>query len=82
MDEENTILYLRSYQNFVRVPVLKQLVNFIIRIFDNIILKQDRKVVITKIPKKSELKMGEKLIKADSPIIKYRKIRERLKAII
>jgi phenylpropionate dioxygenase-like ring-hydroxylating dioxygenase large terminal subunit len=79
VDEENTILYLRSYQNFIRVPILKQLVNIIMRIFDNIILKQDRRVVITQIPKKSELKMGEKLIKADGPIIKYREIREKLK---
>jgi len=81
VDEDNTILYLRSYQNFIRIPVLRQLVNFIMRIFDNIILMQDRKVVITQIPKKSELKMGEKLIKADGPIIKYREIRERLKNI-
>jgi len=81
VDEDNTILYLRSYQNFIRIPVLRQLVNFIIRIFDNIILMQDRKVVITQIPKKSELKMGEKLLKADGPIIKYREIRERLKSI-
>ncbi len=81
VDEDNTILYLRSYQNFIRIPVLRQLFNFIMRIFDNIILMQDRKVVITQIPKKSELKMGEKLIKADGPIIKYREIRERLKNI-
>jgi phenylpropionate dioxygenase-like ring-hydroxylating dioxygenase large terminal subunit len=81
VDEEHTILYLRSYQNFIRVPVLKQLFNFILRIFDNIILKQDRRVVITQIPKKSELKMGEKLIKADGPIIKYREIRDNLKSL-
>jgi len=81
VDEDNTILYLRSYQNFIRIPIIRQLVNFIIRIFDNKILMQDRKVVITQIPKKSELKMGEKLIKADGPILKYREIRERLKSI-
>jgi phenylpropionate dioxygenase-like ring-hydroxylating dioxygenase large terminal subunit len=79
VDEENTILYLRTYQSIIRIPVLKQIFNFIMRIFDNIILQQDRRVVITQIPKKSELKMSEKLIKADVPIIKYREIREILK---
>jgi phenylpropionate dioxygenase-like ring-hydroxylating dioxygenase large terminal subunit len=81
VDEENTMIYMRSYQSIIRIPVLKQIFNFITRIFDNIILMQDRRVVITQIPKKSELKMSEKLIKADGPIIKYREIRENLKSL-
>jgi len=48
-------------------------------IFSKKILNQDRRVVVTQLPIKTELKMGEKLIQGALPIITYRRIREDLK---
>lgn len=79
IDEENTKIYLRFYQSFMKIPVLKEIVNSLSGITNKIILHQDRRVVITQLPKKSELVMGEKLIQGDLPIIEYRKRREALK---
>lgn len=79
IDDENTHIYLRFYQNTVSFPVLKQIVNKFSSISNKIILHQDRKVVLTQIPIKSELKMGENLIQGDLPIIEYRKRRNDLK---
>jgi phenylpropionate dioxygenase-like ring-hydroxylating dioxygenase large terminal subunit len=79
IDEENTHIYLRFYQKFLRTPVLKQIVNSLSSIMNKKILHQDRKVVLTQLPIKSELVMGENLIQGDLPIIEYRKRRELLK---
>ena len=46
---------------------------------DRIILHQDRRVVLTQRPKKSELVMGENLVQGDAPIIAFRQRREELK---
>ena len=43
------------------------------------ILHQDRRVVLTQIPKKTGVKMAENLIQGDAPIIEYRKRRAFLK---
>ncbi len=56
IDENNTRIYLRLYQKFMKVPGLKQLVNSISNISNRYILHQDRSVVLTQIPKKTELK--------------------------
>jgi phenylpropionate dioxygenase-like ring-hydroxylating dioxygenase large terminal subunit len=78
VDEENTIIYIRYYQNLVKVPVLKGLMNFAGKISSIIILRQDKRVVVTQLPKKSSLRMGELLIMGDRPIIEYRKRRHDL----
>lgn len=78
IDEENTILYLRMYQKIMVFPVLKKLVNFLMMKYNLIILNQDKRVVLTQLPKKSELKMGEQLVTGDMPIIKYRQIRQQM----
>lgn len=79
IDEENTHIYLRFYQKFIRTPGVKQIVNSLSSIMNKTILHQDRKVVLTQLPIKSELVMGENLIQGDLPIIEYRKRRELLK---
>jgi len=43
------------------------------------ILHEDRRVVLSQKPKKTELKMDEKLIPGDLPIIEFRKRRQKLK---
>jgi phenylpropionate dioxygenase-like ring-hydroxylating dioxygenase large terminal subunit len=78
VDEENTVIYIRYYQNLIKIPLLKGLMNLMGKISSIIILRQDKRVVTTQIPKKSALKMGEQLIPGDSPVIEYRKHRESL----
>ncbi|MEQ8199415.1 MAG: aromatic ring-hydroxylating dioxygenase subunit alpha [Clostridiaceae bacterium] len=79
VDEENTHIYIRFYQSIVKVPFLKEIFNSLSNISNRVILHQDRRVVITQLPKKSELSMGENLIQGDLPIIEFRKRREALK---
>lgn len=79
IDEENTQIYIRFYQRFVTVPGLKLIVNSLSGIMNKIILHQDRRVVLTQLPIKSELAMGENLVQGDLPIIEFRKRREFLK---
>jgi phenylpropionate dioxygenase-like ring-hydroxylating dioxygenase large terminal subunit len=78
VDEENSIVYIRYYQRLIRVPLLKELFNFIGKVSSIIILRQDKRVVETQLPKKSAVKMDERLIMGDKPIIEYRKHRQEL----
>jgi phenylpropionate dioxygenase-like ring-hydroxylating dioxygenase large terminal subunit len=79
VDEDNTVIYARYYQKIVRIPLLRSLVNWLGIVFSRVILNQDKRVVITQRPKKSDLIMGENLVAGDLPIIEYRKYREELK---
>ena len=79
IDEEHTQIYLRFYQSFMKVPILREIVNTLSRFSNRIILHQDRKVVLTQLPIKTELKMDEHLIQGDLSVIEYRKKRESLK---
>ena len=78
VDEENTVLYLRFYQNFLRVPLLAPLVTRLAMPFNLRVAHQDRRVVQTERPKRTALRMGEKLFQADGPILAYRKRRNEL----
>ena len=78
VDEENTILYLRFYQKFMRVPLLENLMTRLFTPLNLIITHQDRRVVATQQPKASALKTGEQLFQADWPIIEYRRRRQEL----
>ncbi|MGV8905446.1 MAG: Rieske 2Fe-2S domain-containing protein [Acetobacterium sp.] len=79
VDEENTRIYIRFYQSNIKLPVLKQVFNKLSNIGNRYILHQDRRVVLTQKPIKTELKMKENLIQGDLPIIEYRKRRAFLK---
>jgi phenylpropionate dioxygenase-like ring-hydroxylating dioxygenase large terminal subunit len=78
IDEGNTRIYLRFYQSFMKTPVLKEIVNSLSNISNRVILHQDRRVVLTQIPKKTKLHMDENLIQGDLPIIEFRKRRDEL----
>lgn len=78
VDDEHTILYLRFYQNFLTVPVLRDIVNRLAAPFNLIITHQDRRIVITQQPKRSELTMDEQLVQGDRPIVAYRRKRQQL----
>ncbi len=81
VDEENTILYLRFIQKITRIPIFRGIISLFGRFFSKIIAHQDKRVVETQIPKKTELKMidGDNLFPADHPIVIYRRIRQQLK---
>jgi len=77
-DEENTVMYMRFYQGFVKIPLLSHLINAIGVYYSKKILSQDKRVVITQQPKKSSYKMGENLFQGDYPIVIYRRRRQEL----
>ncbi len=79
IDDENTMLYLRYYQSITKLPLLSGLFNRMGSVANYIVMNQDKPIVETQIPKKSEINIGEMLIPGDKPIIEYRKIREKLK---
>lgn len=76
IDEEHTMIYLRFYQSFLKINGIKSFFNMLTMPFNVKILHQDRRVVITQRPKKTTLKMNEKLIQGDLPILEYRKRRD------
>jgi phenylpropionate dioxygenase-like ring-hydroxylating dioxygenase large terminal subunit len=80
VDESNCLLYFRFYQKFVRVPGLRTAVDWLSMPMNRFILGQDKRVVVTERPVKTDLRMGEKLIPADGPIVAYRRQREALQS--
>jgi phenylpropionate dioxygenase-like ring-hydroxylating dioxygenase large terminal subunit len=78
VDDAHTVLYLRFYQRFIRLPILRDLVNRLAMPFNLRIAHQDRRVVVTQEPKASGLTIGEKLIQGDRPIVEYRRRRQEL----
>lgn len=78
VDEGHTLLYLRFYQKFLPVPVLRDLVNWAAMPFNLRIAHEDRRVVETHQPQPSGLRIGEKMIQGDRPIVEYRRRREEL----
>lgn len=78
IDNENTLMYLRFYQRFMRTPLLRSVVNRLGAIMNHFIAEQDRRVVITQRPARSDLRIGETLIPGDRPIVLYRERRREL----
>jgi phenylpropionate dioxygenase-like ring-hydroxylating dioxygenase large terminal subunit len=79
VDDDHSLLYLRFYQNFLRVPWLGKLAARIAMPSNIYIAHEDRRVVITQQPKATSLNIDETLIQGDLPIIEYRRRRELLK---
>ena len=78
VDDENTLMYIRYYQWVVKLPVLRELFNWVGAQANLVIERQDRRVVVTQRPKCSGLRIGEKMIPGDGPIVDYRRRREEL----
>jgi phenylpropionate dioxygenase-like ring-hydroxylating dioxygenase large terminal subunit len=81
VDEAHTLLYLRFYQRFLTVPLLRDLVTWASMPFNVLVAHQDRRVVETHQPQRSGLRIGERMIQGDRPIIEYRRRREELIAM-
>jgi phenylpropionate dioxygenase-like ring-hydroxylating dioxygenase large terminal subunit len=79
IDDENGMFYLRQFQRFVRIPLLRDLVNLLGVLASKHIANQDKRVVSTQLPKQTALQNGEKFIQGDRIILTYRRRREELK---
>ena len=79
VDEENTILYIRFYNKLTGFKFLNSIIAFFGKFANRVIERQDKRVVITQMPKASSYRSNEKLLMGDGPIILYRKIRNDLK---
>lgn len=66
------------YGCLLRISVPDRLLYKLSNLGPRIILGQDKRVVFTQQPKKTELAMGEKLLQADRPIVTYRQRRKQL----
>ena len=55
IDNENTMMYVRLYQNSVKIPVLREIFNWMSGLGNKVILRQDRRVVQTQMPKVSSI---------------------------
>ena len=78
VDAEHTLLYLRFYQRFLTVPLLRDLVAWAGMPFNVMVAHQDRRIVETHQPQISGLRIGEKMIPGDRPVVEYRRRREAL----
>jgi predicted lipase len=58
--------------------MVNRLIGFFGKYANLLIERQDKRVVNTQRPKRTQLRMGEKLIQGDQPIVVYRKLREEL----
>jgi len=75
VDETHTLMYLRFYQSFMKVPLLKNLVHWLGSRANLYIAHQDRRVVETQMPKEPGEGTEENLFPGDLPIMEYRKMR-------
>lgn len=73
VDEMNTLIYLRFYQRFMRVPVIKSLVNRLAMVFNNRVLAEDYNLIKNQLPRVSFEASNEQLIQGDLPIGEYRR---------
>ncbi len=78
VDEGHTLLYLRFYQGFARLPLIRNLVAKMAMPFNSYVAHQDRRIVETQVPKASALKMEENLFQGDRPIVEFRRKRQEL----
>ena len=62
----------------MQTPLLRDVVNWLSRLFNLRIAHQDRRVVTIQHSKPSGLKIGEQLIQGDRPIVAYRRRRQQL----
>ena len=75
VDQEHTIVYLRFCQSFMKVPILRSLVQAIGNRMNLVIAHQDRRVVETQQPKADGTGAGDLLFPGDRAIMEYRRMR-------
>ena len=75
VDDTRTLLYLRFYQSFMKLPGLRHLVMALAGFLNLMVARQDRRVVETQLPKADGTGTGELLFPGDKPIMEYWKLR-------
>ncbi|MEI6385298.1 MAG: aromatic ring-hydroxylating dioxygenase subunit alpha [Spirochaetota bacterium] len=75
VDEGNTVMYLRFCQSFMKVPLLKNFVEWMGNRANIVVAHQDRRIVETQIPRGDGMGAGELLIPGDRALMEYRKMR-------
>lgn len=78
VDDGNTILYIRFYTKVSRSRLVNRTIAWFGRFGNDLVQRQDRRIVITQRPKTTTLRSGEKLLRGDGPILRYRQIRDQL----
>ena len=79
IDDDNTLMYLRVYQSFATLPILKQIFEWVSMYYNRKILAEDKAIVETHDTRISSFPTpDEVLFQADLPIIEYRKKRAEL----
>lgn len=76
IDDEHTMFYIRFYTDMFKLRFMNQLMAAVGKRMNKVIERQDKGVVETQRPKVSALFCGEHLLKGDSPVITYRKMRD------
>ncbi len=75
VDGGRTLVYLRFYQSFMRIPLLRGLVHAVGDAMNLVIAHQDRRIVNTQVPKAVGTGSGELLFPGDAAIMEYRRMR-------
>ncbi len=78
IDEAHSIIALRFYNKITGNHVIDKAIAWFGSRANRVVERQDKKIVETQIPKKSGIRMKEKLVAADRPIMEYRRKRQRL----
>lgn len=78
VDDENTVLYVRFYSSVSKIKLVNRLIAFIGKFANRAIERQDKVVVVTQMPKKSQYRSQENLFPGDAPVIQYRRLRQEL----
>lgn len=78
VDDEHSIIALRFYNKITGIKAIDKAIAWLGSRANKIVERQDKRIVETQLPKRSELRMSECLVAADMPIIEYRAKREKL----
>ena len=78
VDDEHTMFYIRFYTNMFKTKILNNLSAQSGKFMNRIIERQDKRIVETQKPKASSLFCGENLLKGDTPVMMYRRMRDQL----
>ncbi len=71
IDEENVMLYVRTYQSSTRLPLVRRALTFTSNLLNAYVLSEDYAIIRTQHPKKADLNIGERFIPGDRPIALY-----------
>lgn len=78
VDDEHSIIALRFYNKITGKKPVDKAIAWLGSRANKVVERQDKRIVITQLPKATGLSIGENLVQADRPIIEYRKRRSEL----